>query len=322
MKEIKEKIESANEIIVISHERPDGDAIGSALAMGLGLEKLGKRVRIFVPDRVPEVYRFLKGIEKIEKLQNTKELHADVCVFLDTANPIRLGSKTDLRGLGKLIVNIDHHVDNTGFGDINLIDPTAAATGEIVYEVLSQWDDLIDPDIADALYTAIVTDSGRFSYDSTTHKTHLIAADLLMKGANKSKIIKNIYEIKPLKVLKLIGEMLINASLAFDGKVIWSFITLKSFREHGADLLDSEGFLQFLRMTQGAKIAILFRELEENRIRVSLRSIDSSINVREIAAEFGGGGHDMAAGCTLETDLEGAKNLILKSIKEKYAWKE
>ncbi len=321
VKEIKDRIEKANAISLISHERPDGDAIGSLIAMGLGIERIGKKVKLLSPDDVPEVYRFLKGTEKIEKLNQLWNERADICIFIDTANPSRLGNDINLKSLGKFIINIDHHIDNKRYGDINFVDPTASSTGELIYEILSQWENLITPEIADALYTAIVTDSGRFSYESTSYKTHLIAADLLSKGANKTIINKRIYEIKPFNVLKLIGEMLSRAQLAFGGKVIWSFITLESFEKHGVNLLDSEGFLQFLRMAEGIKLAILFREIERGKIRVSLRSTDKETKVREIATQFGGGGHEMAAGCTIEANLESAKELLFKSIEEKYGWK-
>ncbi|MCD6363799.1 MAG: bifunctional oligoribonuclease/PAP phosphatase NrnA [Synergistetes bacterium] len=320
--EIRKKIREANDIFLVSHERPDGDAIGSLLGMGLAIQKLGKNVRMLNPDPVPKVYEFLRGSDKIERLDSVLGEQADICIFLDSANPDRMGDGIKVRDLGGFVINVDHHLDNKRYGDLNLIDPKASATGELVYEILSGWEEteLISPEVADALYTAILTDSGRFSYDSTSPRTHLIVADLLSKGANKREITRRIYEMKPFSALKLIGEMLTRAQLCMDGKVIWSFLPFSSFRLHGVSLVDSEGFLQFLRMAEGVKIVVLFRELEDGRIRVSLRSTDGNVGVREIAAKFGGGGHEKAAGCVISAHFEKARDLVLESIREKYGW--
>ncbi len=320
--EIRKRIEKADSVFLVSHERPDGDAIGSLLGMGLAVEKLGKRVRMFNPDPPPKVYEFLRGADRIERLSSASKERADLCIFLDSANPERIGDGLKVKDLGKFVINIDHHIDNKRYGDLNFIDPEASATGEIVYEILSSWEDrnLISRDVANALYTAILTDSGRFSYDSTSPRTHLIVADLLSKGADKREIAKRIYETKPFGALKLIGEMLVNSQLCLGGKVIWSFLPFSRFKLYGVGLVDSEGFLQFLRMAEGVKIVVLFRELEDGRIRVSLRSADSDVGVRDIAAKFGGGGHEKAAGCVINASFEDAKKLILEGIREKYGW--
>lgn len=321
-KEIMKKIRQANYISILSHERPDGDAIGSLLAMGLAIEKLGKEVKMFSPDGLPKTYGFLTGSEKIEKLDTLLFRASDLCIFLDTANPDRIYDDFDIRSLKGYIINIDHHIDNRLYGDINFVDPCASATGELVYEVLLEDESLITKEVADALYTAIVTDSGRFSYNSTSPKTHRIVAELLSKGADNVKISRCLYENKPFKLIKLIGEVLKEAQVSFDGKVIWGVLSESKLKESGFDTLESEGFLSFLRMVEGAKIIILFREMEEGRVRVSLRSKDEDVKVRLIASRFGGGGHDMAAACTLDTSIREAKELIFKAIQEIYQWKE
>lgn len=321
-KEIMERIKQANSVSVISHERPDGDAIGSLLAMGLGIERLGKRVEMFSPDGLPKLYGFLSGSQKIKRIDSSILKDFDLYIFLDTANPERIWNGFDLSSLGGYIINIDHHIDNRLYGNINLIDPSASATGELVYEVLIEEENLITPEVADAIYVAIVTDSGRFSYNSTSPRTHRIVADLLSRGADKVKITRHLYENKPFKLLKAIGEVLERAQLAFDGKVIWSSLSEGKLRENGFDAIESEGFIHFLRMAEGVKMVILFREMMDGRVRASLRSNDENVKVRFIASCFGGGGHDMAAACTLDADLDGARRLIFEAIKEIYQWKE
>ncbi|MDK2872163.1 MAG: bifunctional oligoribonuclease and phosphatase NrnA [bacterium] len=316
-----EKIKQAKEISIISHERPDGDAIGSLLAMGLGIERLGKTVKMFTPDGLPRIYSFLSGSERIRRLDMSEFKSSDLCIFLDTANPERIGDGFDLKSISSFIINIDHHIDNKVYGDINLIDPSASATGELVYEILQEEEGLITREVADALYTAILTDSGRFSHSSTSPKTHIIVADLLSKGADKTRITRHLYENKPFSLLKLIGKVLDKAEIAFDGRVIWSSLSERELKDNGFDIVESEGFLYFLRMSEGAKIVILFREMIEGKVRVSLRSNDEDINVRLLASRFGGGGHDMAAACTLDTNLEEAKRLIFEAIREMFQWK-
>lgn len=321
-KEIMERIKQANSISIISHERPDGDAIGSLLAMGLAIERLGKDVNMFSPNGLPKIYDFLAGSEKVKKLNVPKFVASDLCIFLDTANPERIYDDFDIKDLKGCIINIDHHVDNRLYGNLNFIDPSASATGELVYEVLLEEESLITKEVADALYTAIVTDSGRFSYNSTSPKTHRIVAHLLSKGADNVRINRYLYENKPLKLIKLVGEILREAQVGFDGRVVWGVLSESKLKESGFDTLESEGFLSFLRMVEGAKIIVLFREMVDGRVRVSLRSKDEDIKVRLIASQFGGGGHDMAAACTIDAGVEEAKRLIFKAIQEIYQWKE
>lgn len=299
LKAAAEQIRTANSVALSCHVRPDGDALGSLLGLAHGLESLGKRVQAVSPDGVPELYRFLPGWEKV---QTRAEGTWDVGIGLDADGSDRLGTAEAAILASPVVIDIDHHTGPDPFGHVQLVDRTAAATGELVYELLLELGVAISPEIAVCLMTALLTDTGSFRYANVTPRAFEIASALVAAGGHPTPIHEAIYGSRPYGASLLLGRLLANLTRSDDGAVVWAALSQRDFTELGLGTDATEGFVDQVRMVGGAEIALFFREEVNGEIRVSLRSRGRA-NVAQVADEFGGGGHVPAAGCTLEGPL-------------------
>jgi phosphoesterase RecJ-like protein len=318
MDEAIEIIKNSNNIYMASHVDPDGDNIGSLLSMKLSLKKIGKNVNIIKVDNIPGDFKFLPSVDSITDQPFDKNV--DLFIALDSGDMERLGVAKDFALCANNIINIDHHKTNTKFGNINIIDSKVSSTGELVYLLLKRMKIDIDEDIATCIYTAISSDTGSFMYDSTSSKTHLIAAELLNTGMNMNKVVVNLYQSRSLEKTKLFISALNKLEFFQEGKIGIVSITQEMLKKSNAKMEDSEGIVSFLRDTEGVEVAVIMKEIKEDEIKVSMRSKEY-VDVSKICLLFSGGGHKRAAGCTIYDSLERSKSMILneiyKSIEEK-----
>jgi bifunctional oligoribonuclease and PAP phosphatase NrnA len=304
---IADAIRKHERFLVTTHENPDGDALGSLLAMTLALRELGKDAAMYLFGEVPipKEYAFM---EFAELLRGSNPDVADrVVVAVDAANERRLGPQADMLAKAPFVIDIDHHHDNTRFGDINLIVGTASSTGEILRDLFRELDVELTPEIAEALYIAVVTDTGRFQYANTTAKALRLAAELVEAGADVHRVFQGIYENVAFAKLKLIARALEHAQVFEGGRVIVSHLERSDFDAAGAEEPYSEGIIDYLRAVEGAEIAALIREpptQDGPTRRVSLRTTTEGVDVSEIARKSGGGGHQMAAGFSSESSVD------------------
>jgi bifunctional oligoribonuclease and PAP phosphatase NrnA len=292
--------------VVTTHENPDGDALGSLLAMTLALRELGKDVTMYLFGEVPipKEYEFMQFAELVRGPNPDSSEH--VVVALDCANERRLGPETALLEKALLVVDIDHHHDNTRFGKVNLIVGHASSTGEILSDVFEALGVELTPEIAEALYIAVVTDTGRFQYANTTAKALRLAAELVEAGADVHRVFQGVYENVAFAKLKLVARALENAEVFEGGRVIVSHLEREDFDAAGAEEPYSEGIIDYLRAVEGAELAALIREpptANGPTHRVSLRTTDEDLDVSAIARKSGGGGHRQAAGFSSEASV-------------------
>jgi bifunctional oligoribonuclease and PAP phosphatase NrnA len=294
--------------LVCSHTRPDGDAVGSILAMGKLLEQMGKRVDLVTADRIPIVHRALPGSDSI---RTALRVHGpyDAAIVLECDGPER----TRLLGLEKfLLINIDHHATGRAFGHINWIDREATSVGELVYRLIKAVGATVSTDIATCIYTTLLTDTGGFIYGGTRASTFELARDLVLAGANPISIAQDVYFSTAMSKLLLLGAALTN--LKREGRLAWLWVTHPDMMRSCAAEEDSEGIVNYALSIAKVEAAIFLRELSEQRIGVSLRS-KGKVNVAAIAERFGGGGHGNAAGCTLDGPLSRAMDQILEEMR-------
>lgn len=306
---------AANEsFVLMSHVRPDGDAIGSQLALGFALKALGKKVFLVNEEGVPESLEFMKGSNEVT-MPPTEPLNVDVAIALDTATKPRLGDGA-LHAASKasIWINIDHHISNPGYGDLNLIDATKPATGQIIYELIQELGYPIPEETRDAIYVAVSTDTGSFQYGSTTAETYEMGADLIRRGLDIGKINADTYDNHPYRRLELMRALLNTLEISDDGKLAHWELLDATRRELRLQMDDSEGLIDMIRAVRGVLVAVFFEELPDGKVRVSMRSKDKSVNVCDVATEFGGGGHALAAGIRMPGPLEDAKPKVLASL--------
>jgi phosphoesterase RecJ-like protein len=301
----------------LSHVRPDGDAIGSVLALGFSLMAAGKTVRMINEDGLPENLAFLEGSSRIE-MPPAEPIEVEVVIALDTATKPRLGDAA-LRSVSKagLWLNIDHHISNPAYGDLNLIDATSPATGQIVYEMIVALGLPLPAESRDAIYVAVSTDTGSFQYPSTTAKTYEMAADLIRRGLDVGTINSSTYDNHPYRRVELMRALLNTLERSAGGLVAHWEMTDATRRELELLPEDSEGLIDIIRAIRGVKVAVFFEELPDSKIRVSMRSKDHSVNVCEIAMQFGGGGHALAAGIRMAGPMVESKGKVLAAISER-----
>lgn len=312
--QIAQALRENRRFAVLSHVRPDGDALGSQLALGLSLRKLGKDVRIWNEEGMLEKYSFLPSSNLLTKPPAEPE-DVDVVLALDTAIQNRLGTTVAAIKSAKLWINIDHHPSNPGYGDIVHIDPHAPATGQILFELMTNQKLPIDAAIAENLYVAISTDTGSFQYPNTTSRTFEIAAELVRAGVDVGRVSQLTYENYPRRRVELLRELL--GTMRFDAKDrIASFsLSLASAKKLGALPEDNEGLIDHLRAIRGVIVAIFFEELTDGKVRVSMRSKSQTVNVCAICEKFGGGGHVLAAGARVKGTLGEAEKKILEEVR-------
>jgi phosphoesterase RecJ-like protein len=302
-----------NTIAILSHVRPDGDALGSELALGLSLRQLGKDVKIWNEEGMLEKYSFLPRAELLSQ-PPAEPQDVDLAVALDTAIQNRLGTAAEAIRSAKLWINIDHHVSNPGYGDLVYIDPTAPATGQILFELIKSEKLPLDHEIAENLFVAISTDTGSFQYPNTTARTFEIAGELVRQGLNVGEIGQKTYENYPRRRLELLRELLRTMRFDADGRVASFGLELKTAAELGVIPEDNEGLIDHLRAIRGVIVAVFFEELAEGKVRVSMRSKSEAVDVSAICQKFGGGGHKLAAGARIRGTLAEVSARVLEEV--------
>ena len=301
--------------VVISHVRPDGDALGSTLAVALSLKELGKDVQAWNEEGMLEKYSFLAGGEFLT-LPPSKPQEFDVVVALDTATHNRLGTTLNAISRAKVWINIDHHPSNPRYGDLVYIDPSAPATGQIIFELMCAARMPISPAIAENLYAAISTDTGSFQYPNTTARTFEIGAELIRRGVDVGRISQLLYESFPRRRIELLRELLDTMQFASDGRLAWFSLSQAAANKLKVLPEDNEGLIDHLRAIRGVIVAIFFEELTDGKVRVSMRSKNEAVDVCAICKSFGGGGHTLAAGARIKGSLEEVANIIVGKASE------
>ncbi|MDX6468463.1 MAG: bifunctional oligoribonuclease and phosphatase NrnA [Gaiellaceae bacterium] len=310
---VAETLRAHERFLVVTHENPDGDALGSLLAMTLALRQLGKDAEMLLcgQGEVPREYAFMR----LDGL--LRELPADagerVLVAVDCAKADRIGPDLAPVERTKLVVDIDHHHDNTRFGAVNLIVADASSTGEVLRDVFAELGVEVTQEIAEALYIALVTDTGRFQYSNTTAKSLRLAAELVEAGADVHAVFQQVYESVEFAKLKLLARALDRARVLEGGRIVVSHLLRADFGEVGAAEPYSEGIIDYLRAVEGSELAVLIREppRDEGPVRrISLRASVDELDVSAIARLFGGGGHRQAAGFSSEQSIDEITELI------------
>ncbi|HVM59566.1 MAG TPA: bifunctional oligoribonuclease/PAP phosphatase NrnA [Verrucomicrobiae bacterium] len=317
--QIGELLRTQNSFLVLTHYRPDGDAVGSQLALVLLLQGLGKTVEAWNDDAVPAKFRFLPASQLITR-PPAEPKDFDVVIAIDTSTWQRVGSAAQRIGNRKHFVNIDHHVSNEKFGEINWIVPEAPASGQIAFELIRRGGFPLTRDIATCLFAAISTDTGSFSYGSTTSESLRVAAELVDTGINVGEICRQVYESYPYARLMLLQKALAQLQLADHKRIAYTWVTVEMFEESGAKREDTEGLIDYARAIEGVVVALLFEELPEaGKFRVSLRSKNPKVDVNSVARRFGGGGHREAAGARFTGEPHEIERKVLAAVSEALA---
>ena len=308
--QVLQEIQQRRRFLVTAHARPDGDAIGSTLALAQILRKMGKSAAVILGDPVPLLYHPLPGSETIvHSSQVNGDYDAVIILECDSVQ------RTRLRGLeNQFLINIDHHISSRPFANINWIDPSAVATAELIFRLAQAAQVKITPEIATCLYTAVLTDTGAFCYAPTNACTFELAKFLVEHGADPGKIAQSVYFSSPMSKMCLLGAAL--SRLERDGAITWMSVTRHDMERFGALDEDCEGLVNYALSISGVEVAIFFREVANERIRVSIRS-KGAVNVAEIAQKFGGGGHECAGGFSTEGPVEEAAKRVLAELRGK-----
>lgn len=297
---------------MLGHVHPDGDVLGTLLALGTALEEVGWAVVYGGPHPVPESLAFLPGAERYQRLPRVEGAF-DVAVLTDCPDPDRTeGLIDDARRAAGVVVNVDHHPDNRRYGTVNWVDPTAAATGEMVYVLIVALGLPVKPGVATNLFTAIHMDTGSFRYSNVTPATFRIAADLVAAGAEPAFVSGRLYERRTPDDLEQLGRVLMRIRMSEDGRIAWLALPAGFVRQ---SFVEAEDLVNYPRSIGTVKVAVLVRELGPGTLKVSLRA-KGEVDVSRIAARFGGGGHVNAAGCVLRGTLEVATDEVLAAIRQ------
>ncbi len=330
IREIAEKIMGCESILLFPHINMDGDAMGSGAALCGALRKMGKRSYVAIEDGIAENLQFLdKGfctpvnggeafLPSEDKDFFTGEKRPDLCICIDCGDAGRFEGRKELFFSGKSQICIDHHATSEPFADLNYIDPSACATAEIIYELLRELElltgmELMDPEIGEAVLSGIMTDTGNFQYSNTTAKSHQIAAELLTLGVDCNAAAVRLFQNVRLERIRLSAAVLDQMKLFADGCCAIAAVTQEQLLRTGAEPCDADGIVETLRSIRGVETAVLLKESPDGKIKVSMRA-KARMNVAEIAAEFGGGGHIRAAGCTLLMSMEEAEKQMRERV--------
>ena len=313
--EIGRALRDHQRFAVLSHVRPDGDALGSQLALALSLQALGKTVRVWNEDGILEKYSFLPHAKLLTKPPAAKE-DVDLVVALDTAVQTRLGTALDAVGSAKMMVNIDHHPSNPAYGDLVYVDPASPATGQILFELIADQKLPLTKEVAENLYVAISTDTGSFQYPNTTARTFEIAAELIRIGVDVGRVSQLLYENYPRRRIELLRELLGTMRFEGKGRVASFSLSLEMAKRLGVLPEDNEGLIDHLRAIRGVIVAVFFEELPDGKVRVSMRSKSEKADVCAICMRFGGGGHTLAAGARVRGTLAEVEKKVLEAICE------
>ncbi|MEW6487092.1 MAG: bifunctional oligoribonuclease/PAP phosphatase NrnA [Thermodesulfobacteriota bacterium] len=312
--EVRHALLSGSRFLIVSHHNPDGDAIGSSLALAAGLGALGKHCDLLNADGVPANLSWLPLAERVHLMPDPGEIY-DRVVLLDCGSPDRTGFGDEVFGHGRLVVNIDHHPGNGHFGAANLVDPEACATTELVYDVLQALPAPIGYGAATAIYTGILTDTGCFRFSNTNARAFEIASHMVAKGVDAAAVSQLVFDQQPVARLRLLSRVLETLTLSPRDKAACVVATRSMMRETHTGVEDVEGFVNYPRSICGVEVGLLFREEAPGRYRLALRS-KGRVDVSVIARELGGGGHRNASGATVEGSLDELKRRLFERIEQ------
>ncbi len=309
--QLESLIKKSRTILLTTHINPDGDGLGTGTAMLHCLKKAGKKTDFINRDALPSIYSFLPGANSIKKMSKIRKKY-DLVIFLECPDLQRNGHIFDHASRAKCSVNIDHHLGNTMYADMNIVDPAAPAVGVQIYRFMkwSGWE--ITKEAAQGLYTAIVTDTGSFGYSNTTPETHQIAADLIKAGVKPAEVGAEVYATNE-SALRLTTMML--NELKVDNGIGYSVITKAMFKKSGAKENETENFINIIRSMKEVKVAVLFKEIQKDIFKISFRS-KKGVDVNLIASELNGGGHKYAAGCVVNMPMKQAVRKVMHEIKK------
>ena len=311
---ILEAIREHKTFCVVGHVRPDGDCVGSELGLALALINEGKKVACWNEDAVPQKLKFLDPDSVFQKPKPDQKF--DCVIATDCASYERLGVAGKWAADRKLLINIDHHESNTRYGDLNWVSAHEPSTGELIYRLLkaARWP--VTKPIADCLFTAISTDTGSFQYSNTRPRTLHIAGELVARGANLAKICDEVYQSYPLSRARLLKHVYSKFRLTDHDRIAWFWLKRKDFARTGAESDDTEGLIDHIRAIAPVVVACVFEEVEPELTRLSLRSKSARVNVSEICAQFGGGGHPAAAGARIAGTPLSTQRKVIAAIKK------
>ncbi len=311
---IAEALRESSSICVVGHTRPDGDCVGSQLALAVALKSEGKKVECWNEDPLPQKYRFLDPDHLMQPPR--QGLKFDAVITIDSATLERLGGAEACITNRKLLINIDHHESNTRFGDINWVSAREPSTGELVFKLLkaARWQ--ITKQIANCLFTAISTDTGSFQYPTTRPGTYHIAAELVSRGADLAKICNEVYQSYPLSRAKLLKHVYSHFKLTHGNRIAYLWLKKADFVRTGTDTVDAEGIIDHIRAIEPVLVACVFEEIEPDLIHISLRSKSEKVNVSQIAEQFCGGGHPAAAGAQIKGTPLSVQRRVITAIKK------
>jgi len=312
MDKIKSHLQNSKNVLVVSHANPDGDAIGSLIAMGLALKAIGKKTTLYNESSIPAVYRFLPAVNSV--VREIGNQNFDTAVILDCGDLERIGEAVSMVRRIPVIINIDHHATNAGFGNLQLIDTSACATAEIVYRLIKQLSVSIDENIATSIYTGILTDTGSFRFSNTNKAAFAICEEMMALGVDPYKIAQRVYGTYSLGRIKLLNLALDSIEISYNGRLSIMTLTQNMLKKTRTQSEDVDGLINYARRIEDVKVAALIQEYQNGdgtsetcgNYHVSLRS-DGTIDVAEIASSFGGGGHSSAAGFNIESTLTDLK---------------
>jgi bifunctional oligoribonuclease and PAP phosphatase NrnA len=312
MDKIKSHLQNSKNVLVVSHANPDGDAIGSLIAMGLALKAIGKKTTLYNESSIPAVYRFLPAVNSV--VREIGNQNFDTAVILDCGDLERIGEAVSMVRRIPVIINIDHHATNAGFGNLQLIDTSACATAEIVYRLIKQLSVSIDENIATSIYTGILTDTGSFRFSNTNKAAFAICEEMVALGVDPYKIAQRVYGTYSLGRIKLLNLALDSIEISYNGRLSIMTLTQNMLKKTRTQSEDVDGLINYARRIEDVKVAALIQEYQNGdgtsetcgNYHVSLRS-DGTIDVAEIASSFGGGGHSSAAGFNIESTLTDLK---------------
>jgi phosphoesterase RecJ-like protein len=315
--EAAKALESAEEVVLVCHVNPDADALGSLLGLACFLGRRGKQVAATWPNGLAEPPRWLEALPGREYLVEPKKLPKapSLLVTLDAADPARLAGLEHLLKKSAAVVCIDHHRTNPGFGTINVVDGEASATAELVFRLIERMGGEVTPEVATCLYAGLVTDTGRFQYESASPEVLRIAAALREQPFDHAALAQILYEDNSLPYLRLLGKVLDRASHEAEADLVWTYLTRKDLKEAGVSIQETDDLIDVLRTAREADVAAVLKEQREGGFKVSLRSRGKT-DVAAVSAKFGGGGHRLASGYTSKQDLEETTKSLARALAE------
>ncbi|MDG1893043.1 MAG: bifunctional oligoribonuclease/PAP phosphatase NrnA [Verrucomicrobiota bacterium] len=310
---VLEEIKNHTTFCVIGHIRPDGDCLGSQLALTMALRSQGAKVTCWNQDPVPAKLKFMDPEGMFQQPTSRKQF--DCVIAVDAASREQLGEVTEHIGDRSVLINIDHHPSNTRYGDLNWISSCASSTGEMIFQLIKAARWTLSPEIADCLFTAISTDTGSFQYPSTSPDTFETAGELVKRGADIARISDEVYQSYSLSRVRLLKRVYNQFKLTEDNRIAYLWLKKTDYSKSGASREDTEGLIDHIRAIEPVEVACLFEELEPGETRISLRSKHPLVNVNEIAKQFGGGGHKAASGARVAGKPMTVQRRVIASIR-------